>query len=83
MGKPGGMSKGSKKLTWGRMQEQPKEGMEVKEEVMQVPCSLMRVIYKAFISIHLVPVAFDPVPHFNLLTVREGPKLGYFQRWVG
>lgn len=83
MGKPGGMSKGSEKLTWGRMQEQPKEGMEVKEEVMQVPCSLMRVTYKAFTSIHLVPVAFDPIPHFNLLTVREGPELGYFQRWVG
>lgn len=61
------MSRRREKLTGGRMKEQPKEGMDVKEEVMQVPCSLMRVIYTAFTSIHLVPVAFDLIPHSNLL----------------
>lgn len=62
-----GISKGREKLAWGRMQEQPKEGMDVKEEVIKVPCSLMRVIYLGFTSIYLVPVAFDPIPHSNLL----------------
>lgn len=60
------------KLIWGRMQEQPKEGMDVKEEVMQVPCPLMKVIYMAFTSIHLAPVASDPIPHSNLLDSHGG-----------
>lgn len=41
--------------------------MGVKKEVIKGPCSLTRVTYVAFTFICLVPVAFDPVPHFNLL----------------
>lgn len=41
------------------MQEQLKEGMDVKEVVLPVPFSLMRVIYMAFTSVCLVPV--DPI----------------------
>lgn len=61
------MSKGREKLPRGRMQEQPKEGVDVEEEVVKVPCSLMRVIYVTFTSIHLIPVAFGPIPHSSLL----------------
>lgn len=34
-------------------------------------------------NIYLHPLGpFDPIPHSYLLTLMEGPKLGYFQRWV-
>lgn len=70
------MSKGREKLTWGGMQEHPKEGMDVKEEV--IPCSLMRDIYMEFTSIHLVPVAFYPIPHSNLLDSHGRTQTGVF-----
>ena len=55
----------------------------MKEEVIKGPCSLMRVTYMAFTFIRLVPVAFDPVPHFNLLdSQRKGRDWDGFQRQV-
>ena len=71
------------RLVWGRIREQAGEGMGVKEEVIKGPCSLMRVTYMAFTFVHLVPVAFDPVPHFSLLdSQRKGLDWDGFQRQV-
>lgn len=39
--------------------------------VLKGTCTLMRVIYMAFTFIHLLPVAFDPIPHFNLLDSQQ------------
>lgn len=45
--------------------------MGEKETVLKGTCTLMRVIYMAFTFIHLLPVAFDPIPHFNLLDSQQ------------
>lgn len=56
------------------------KGMGVKEEVMK---GIMRVTYTAFTFIHLVPVAFDPILHFNLLdSQQKGLNWDVFQRQV-
>lgn len=70
-------------MAGGRIGESPGEGMDGKEEVVKGPCSLTRVTYAAFTFIRLVPVAFDPVPHFSLLdSQRKGLNGDVFQRQV-
>lgn len=55
----------------------------MKKEVIKGPCSLTRVTYVAFTFICLVPVAFDPVPHFNLLDSQwKGLDWDAFRRQV-
>lgn len=57
-----------------------REGMGMKEEVIK---GLMRVTYMGFTFIRLVPVTFDPIPHFSLLDrQRKGLNWDVFQRQV-